>query len=203
MQQPFSALFLNTSSSNPDNRVEMHGASRVDSTLGSNVCWVITMYQPGASAPRPANTDLTFCTKPRDPPWIPFSSSPAPPFYFKIYSPMVEERRWMAGWWGCWGGEGLTVRQLFTVVLSSYFTWKQGHSFLNSSSWPISSYVWDAFLHRNVYCVPCPPFTLLRKCIQTFLSLSPLLISPKVYISKEGTKILVTEDMVFEGRILF
>lgn len=122
-----------TSSVNPDNRVEIHIAPGMDSTRASSVCWVIIGYHPRVQAPGPANTDLTFCTKPQEPPWIPFSKSPAPPFSFKIYSPVEEKRRWLRR------GRGGTVQQLFTVVLSSYFTWKHCHSLLNSSSWPVSN----------------------------------------------------------------
>ncbi|KAK9535257.1 hypothetical protein VZT92_007650 [Zoarces viviparus] len=78
-----------TSSINPNNRAEIHGASSVDrvATASKRACPVISGYQPKVSAPGPANTDLTFCTKPQDPPWIPFSKVPSPPFSFKIYSP--------------------------------------------------------------------------------------------------------------------
>ncbi|KAK1877402.1 Multidrug resistance regulator 1 [Dissostichus eleginoides] len=94
------------------------------------VCQVNIGYQPKVSGLGPASIDLTFRTKPQDPLWLPFSKLPAPPFSFEIYSPAEGERR-----------GGVTVRQLFTAVLSSYFTRKQSHSFLNSSSWPVSSLV--------------------------------------------------------------
>lgn len=81
----------------------------------------------------PANTDLTPHTKPQEPLWSPFNKSPAPP---------VPPLRFIA--LGRWGrGErregGDTVRQLFTVVLRSYFTRKQSHGTLDSSSWLVSS----------------------------------------------------------------
>lgn len=147
------------------------------------MCRVITGYQSRVSAPGPATTDLTFCTKPQDPPWIPFSKSPAPPFSFKIYSPTERERRWKR-----WGRGG-TVRQLFTVVLSSYFTRKQSHSYLNSSSWPVSSSVCNTFLHRDVYCTLCPSISVLCrcKCHQTLHRVSVL---PSVDLYLKGDKIL-------------
>lgn len=46
---------------------------------------------------------------------------------------MEGKRRWKRR------GRGGTVQQLFTVVLSSYFTRKHSHSLLNSSSWPVSN----------------------------------------------------------------
>ena len=143
-----------TRSINPANKVKIHSGGQRPGLKCE--CWVISGYRLRVSAPRPANTDLTFSTKPRDSPWIPFTKSPAPPFSFKIYCPVEGERRRKGT--GGWlvvvvvvGGGG-TVRQLFTVVLSSYFTRKQCHSFLNSSSWPVSSSVCNTFLHRDVYC---------------------------------------------------
>lgn len=41
-----------------------------------------------------------------------------------------------------------TVQQLFTGVMSSYFTRKYSHSKL--TSWPLSSFVYETFLHITV-----------------------------------------------------
>lgn len=147
----------------------MHGGSMVDSALGSSVCVGSSL---GISK-EPRHRGLLTQTWPfaLNPVILPGSLSAGRQHLRSTSRFTAPWRKKGGGWWGRWGccGGGLTVRQLFTVVLSNYFTWKQGHSFLNSSSWLISSYVWNAFLHRDVYCVFCPPFTVLQHtCIQTF-----------------------------------
>lgn len=129
--------------------MKIHGGQ-----CSGRVCQVISGYQPKVSAPGLTNTDLTFCTKPHDHPWNPFSKSPTPPFFFKIYSLMEGERIWKRGLreGGRRKGKGDTVQQVLTVVLSSYFTRKRSHSAPNSSSWSVSSYVWNTFLHISIYC---------------------------------------------------
>lgn len=123
-----------TNSINPDNRVEIHGASGVDSTLASSVCvrsylgispksehqGLLTQTWPFALNPRILSGSLSASCQHLRPP-------------LRFTAPQRERR-------GGRGGGG-TVRQLFTVVLSSYFTRKQSHGFLNSFSWPVSSLV--------------------------------------------------------------
>lgn len=155
-----------TSSINPDNKVEIHSTSMVDNSLTSSVCvgssvgispesqhWgLLTQTWPFALNPRILPGSLSASRQ--------HLRSPS-----RFTAPLRERG----------GRGGGTVRQLFTVVLSSYFTRKQSHSILNSSSWPVSSSVCNTFLHRDVYCTLYPPFTALWMQISPdpSLSLSP------------------------------
>jgi len=81
---------------------------------------------------------------------------------------------------------GCTVQQLFIVVLSSYFTRKQSHSTLNSSSCRVSSSIRNAFLHRYIYCT----LSLLYGCtsLQTFHWLSTVHPSVDLYLKRKWKK---------------
>lgn len=134
---------------NPDNKVVFHNGERVGR---ERVRWVISGYRPRVQSPWSVNTDLTFCTKPRDPPWV--LSASRQHLLLQDLQPLGGKRRWKRR------GRGGTVQQLFTVVLSSYFMRKHCHSLLNSSSWPVSNSVCDTFQHSDVYCTLCPPLSL-------------------------------------------
>lgn len=81
---------------------------------------------------------------------IPFSKSPTSLFSFKIYS-LVEKKRWWRR------GRGSTVQQLFTEVLSSYFTRKHTLSFWNS---PTGQSPTPSVLHSCRCLLHFPPFIL-------------------------------------------
>lgn len=123
-----------TSSINPDNRVGIHSASRMDSTSASSVCVGSSLGISPESQHRVLLTQTwPFALNPRI---LPGSLS-ASRQHLRSPSRFTAPQRERGG--GRGGGRGGTVRQLFTVVLSSYFTRKQSHSYLNSSSWPALS----------------------------------------------------------------
>lgn len=147
------------SSINPDNRVEIHADSRVDSAPTPSVC----VRSSVGISPETRHRDLLtqtwpFALNPR----ILHGSLSASRQHLRSPPRFTAPQRKRGGGRGVKrGGREGTVRQLFAVVLSSYFTRKHSHSILNSSSWPVSNSIWNAFLPRMSLC---PPFSLLYWC---------------------------------------